>query len=756
MIQNKIIKLKKYLFLISIVFFVISFIHLIYIFIYNDSKMVPIKGWTVSEWLIWTFPSLNPLKPLSWNNEYMVHLLYRSLLIFDTKENKIAWDLATCDISNMLNIECYLKDNIYWSDWTAITSDDVIATYNLLKTTWVNKVISSLLEETKIEKNNNSITFINSKKDVNFLNIFLQPILPKETIDSLNEDVIFWNFPTEWQLYSWEFKISSVSSDLTIWITKVYFDVNEYHYNWNIWKLVINIFPNTNSMLQNKETINIFNDDGNIIWDSIPRLEAHKYTLPQYTSLFLNINKIKDLNLRNYILEKINTENLIKLLWEDKFKLVNNPYLDEAVINSEISEKNFEKIIANLWYIKKSKIIEKFLPKTINPTEETSKITDNTKPLEDIKTVETPKSYTWELIIEKFQSDSKYIKSPTYVDKYNFITKDNTLLEWTTDTNTQEVYINDFKLTTYKKWSKYFYYRLKESYGTLKAWVNSLKIYFVVNWKKEFKEEIIFIYYKDKNILKTETDKFIKKLYEAELASNEKVVETPKQEVAKPQKIETKKIDVEKLEKINNLDEKYYYNDSLEKYTLSLYFLSTEKELEDTAKFIQNSLLEIWIDIKLVPMSINDLREVISNKDKYDMILAWVNLWLFNYNIFPYFHSSQVKNWYNFSNIKKTSLDILLEDLKWWIKTPEETNKIKWKVLDILKKEQIVKTLYTPKINLLIDKNIKNILLPEILVSKSARKDLFNSLYIKEEKIINFNEKWIINFFNFILQKLNN
>jgi hypothetical protein len=44
MINEKIIKLKKYLFLISILFLVLSLTHLAYIFLYNDSKLVPIEG----------------------------------------------------------------------------------------------------------------------------------------------------------------------------------------------------------------------------------------------------------------------------------------------------------------------------------------------------------------------------------------------------------------------------------------------------------------------------------------------------------------------------------------------------------------------------------------------------------------------------------------------------------------------------------------------------------------------------------------
>ncbi len=732
MIYNKIIKLKKYLFLISVLFLVLSLTHLIYSFLYNDSKLVPIKWGTVSEWLIWSFPSLNPLKPLNWNNKYLVSLLYRSLLQYDSKENKIVSDLASCDIDNLKEIECYLKDNIYWSNWEQITVDDVISTYELIKQSWVNKISSSLLENTTIEKNNNTIIFKNNKSDVNFLNIFFQPILSKATIDTIWNDTIFWDFPTHWEIYSWNFIISNISSDSTLWITKIYLTKNKYNDIWNIEKLIIKLFPNTNSLLQNKEVVNIFNDSWNIIWDSIPRLQSHKYILPQFVWLFINIDNISNIDIRNHILNKINRNNLIQLLWENNFDPVLNPYLTDTDIDKWLENKNFEKIIDSIWYMKKSKIISNFLPSNKNYSEEVE------IKKEDIQIPDN-------LTIDKYQKDSKYIVSPSYVDKYNFITKDDILLEWIAWKWVDAVYINDYKLSNFKSNNAKFYYRLKQSYKTLTPWVNKYKIIFVENWKKTLKEEIFFIYNKDKDSLQKEETKFIKNLYLSDLEKKEKI------------KKATVKIEINKdqLEKLSNLDEKFYYNNDLEKYTLNLYYISTEKELEETALFIKNSLLEIWINVELFPMTISNLSKVLSDKKQYDMILTGINLGYFNYNIFPYFHSSQAKNWYNFSNIKKTSLDILLEDLKSENKNNDNINEIEWKINNIFKKEQILKTLYTPKINLLIDKNIKNVSIPERLANKDERRKIYNTMYIKEEKIIKFENKWFFDFIKYLINKLN-
>jgi hypothetical protein len=61
----------------------------------------------------------------------------------------------------------------------------------LLKETNINPIVASLLKETIITtKDDNTIVFSNprDKKDINFLNIFFQPILPKSTIDNMGKD----------------------------------------------------------------------------------------------------------------------------------------------------------------------------------------------------------------------------------------------------------------------------------------------------------------------------------------------------------------------------------------------------------------------------------------------------------------------------------------------------------------------------------------------------------------------------------------
>lgn len=732
MISQKLKKIKKYLFLISVAVFAVTLFHLIYVYLYDNAIIKPVKWWTVTEWLVWNFPSLNPIKNLSWNNQYVIWLLYRSLLRYDLEQWKIVWDIANCDISSLANIECYINETAKWSNWEKITAEDVYETYHLIRATNSNIILTSLLEDTIIEYKDDIIKFKNNKQDVNFLNVFFQPILAKSVIDNLSDESIFWNFPTTWWVYSWNFRISNVSSDTTIWVSKIVLEKNEHYNKWNISKVTLNIFPDVNSFLKNKDSINIFNDNDNIVWSSMPRLASYRYILPQYIWLFINQNKVQNSDLRTFILNKINNTNLVDLLWKENFVTVNNPYLTETEINKEPHTKNFESIMNSLWYKKKSQLINN-ITNTWATIEDSN--TDDKDILED------------DFSIDDFQKDSSIIIKPSYVEKYNFVTKDDILLEWKVDEWTQEVWINEYKLSWYKAWDKTFFYRLKTSYDSIKEWLNSYKIYFVINWEKVFKEEIFFMYYKNQNTLDEEKAKLEKTLYEEYKSTKVEVISN------RPW-ITLWEEEEKELEKLNKLDENIYYDKNWMPFTLKLYYSNTDKNIDTTANFILNSLKELWIEVELYPFELANVAKILSNKDEYDMILTWVNLWYFEFNIFPYFHSSQASAWYNFTNIKRTSLDLLLEELKSNIVHDEKVKELEEKVLDILKEEQVVKTLYTPKINLLVDKNLKVWKVYEKIPSKYLRSYILDSSYTKDEKEIDFANKSIFWFFSFIFKKL--
>ena len=720
---SKILKLKKYLFLISVIFLFFTFWSLLYNYLYSDSKTVAVKWWTLSEAIIWNFPHLNPLKQSSWNDKYIIWLLYRSLLIYDLEEGKIKSDIASCDINNLLYIECYLENNLKWSNWGDITTKDIVTTFKILKNSNINPIMKSILEETNINQGESKIIFSNTKKDINFLNVFFQPIMPESVTNKLWEEDLKWNFSHLDWIYSWKYVINSVNQDDSLWITKITLEKNNNYYKNDLFidKLIIKIFNDNSHFLKFKDSINLFNDKNNLIWDSMTRLKTNEYILPQYVWLFLNYNKLKNKNLRSFILNEINRNNLLKILWDDNFKKVINPYITDINIDENSNKsKNIESILKEIWYYKKSEL------KAIKEKSEEKIMSDEIK-------IEIEKNWG------NFNEKSKIVVLPNWIEKYNFVSKDNILLKWNVENDTEAVYINNYRLRWFSPWQSEFYYRLKESYNTINTWENEYEIYFEKNGNKKLIEKLVFFYDKDNQKLEKIENEFWEE--------RRKLLE----EISSLKEDEYSNKNREYMKKFNSLDDNLFYNEGLEKLTFNLIYINSEKNIEDTAMYIKRSLKEIWIEINIVPISIDQLSTVLS-EEEYDMILAWINLWYFDFNIFPYFHSSQAENGYNFSNFKKLSLDILLEELKWNKFSKTKTTELEKKVLDILKDEQIVKILYTPILRQLVDKNIKNYIIPKFIPEKSLRREALSKSYISEKKIINFENKWFIDFFKFLFK----
>lgn len=722
--KEKLFKLKKYIFFLSLFFLVLIGSHLAYLYLYDDAKKIPVEWWAVSEWIIWSFPNLNPLLANNDYNRFVVSLLYRSLISYNTRSGEIAWDLAKCNISELDYIECSLKDNLKWSNWTNISIEDIIATYNILKNTDINPQISSILQNVTIEEKNGSIVFKNKTKDVKFLNILFQPILSKQVLDNIWNKELFGNFGTENWIYSGPYVVDNRTQDENSWVEKLNLIKNS-NFSWDktyISKVSIRFFADNLELIKNKDKLNAFNDTDNIIWNSMPRLYENKYILSQYTSVFLNKERLTDIKLRNFIIDKIDRDSIVKVLWDSNYKAVKNPFLTNYSIDTEPKDKNIVSILKINWFYKKSELVENIL------SSENKKQTD-----EITKMVDTPTKYV--------SSTDKTIK------KYTFTSKRNILLKWiVNDDKVEAVYINENKLQSFKTWDKDFYYRLSTdaSYKTLKEWKNTYLVYFEKDWKKVLKETFTIFYNKDSKLLSKERDDFIKSMtntwtWTQVNANLSKELQT-------------------KIDKIKLLDDRYFYDKDLKKFQINLDYIWLQKENKIVASQIKNEMETYWILVNLREIwSIKLLNEKITNWNKdYDMILVWVNLWSFDFNLFDYFHSSQAKNAYNFSNVKRIDLDIALENLKSNIQNKTQADALKREVLDILKKEQIIKTIESPYIKYLVDKNIKNLKVPEKIPDTSYRFESFQDAYILENKEINWWGKSIIWFFENIINTFKN
>ncbi len=82
-------------------------------------------------------------------------------------------------------------------------------------------------------------------------------------------------------------------------------------------------------------------------------------------------------------------------------------------------------------------------------------------------------------------------------------------------------------------------------------------------------------------------------------------------------------------------------------------------------------------------MTVADIRKNLQDQNfAYDMIISGINLWLFHYNIAPYFHSGQVKEGFNLSRVRDPRLDSLVEKLteKLYYSTPDTLRTLQWNI----------------------------------------------------------------------------
>ena len=138
------------------------------------------------------------------------------------------------------------------------------------------------------------------------------------------------------------------------------------------------------------------------------------------------------------------------------------------------------------------------------------------------------------------------------------------------------------------------------------------------------------------------------------------------------------------------------------------------------------------------------------------MILLWIDLWMINYNVYPYFHSSQSKWGFNFSNLKNLNLDVLLEDLKNNVYTSEVTIQKEKQIIDLINDRKVFKAIYKKENKFLIDKNIKNFKFFNQVPSETSMIDSLLSAYVSEHKEIIFSKKNLSDFINFIKKAFKN
>ena len=721
-------KFKKYILILSIVIFFVTWSHLSYLYLIHDAEFEAIPWGTISEAIIGNFPHFNPLIPSNDHNAYINSLLFRSLLQYDFETWKFQSDIASCNLERLNKIECIIEDNVRWSNGQNITADDIIATFDIIRQTQVNPLYATFLEDITIAKNGNVMSFTTNVNDINILSLFLQPILPKNIIDTLNAESVEWKLSDVNGVFSGIFTVSNIILDEATWVSRITLKRNENYFQnpTYIEHLIINLFRDEVHLLQNRNnSFNIKYDKNHIIWSSIPRLRWHDFMVPQFSTLFYNTQNI-DTQLRRYLVSQIEREKIIKQLWENKVTPIYNPFFTERLIETPIDDTfSFTSYLASKGYYPKNELLRQ--------VDERTRITEESLLFAD---TETQNNQAPE------QANLSIVKSPT-TQKYNFVSSDNILIEWNVPAGVSAVYINDYRLQWFSQWDNVFFYRLLKNFDSIQDGENNYDIYFEIDNEKVLQES--FYYYLNED--ETELEKFKSNFFQESTS-------TTSWENNSVQINDLLDIQVTR-EEIEALDWQYFYNTEWQSFNLKIISVQADILLSETLQIIIDTFQELWVTVFVENLSLSDLTAWLRDSTvEYDIVLLWIDIWNFTANIFPYLHSSQVQNWYNLSRFSELGLDILVEELRSWAYLSTQRWDIEEKILNKLEENIILQTLYTNKHSLLLDRNIQKSDIPKKFRNTQARHIIFNDMFFNESKQINWENKSIIWGLRFIVSQL--
>ncbi len=310
------------------------------------------------------------------------------------------------------------------------------------------------------------------------------------------------------------------------------------------------------------------------------------------------------------------------------------------------------------------------------------------------------------------------------------------LLRWKVPDTVTEVLINGYSLKEFIANNGDFSYRVSLENGTLKEWKNTYLL--EGKWPEVPVSEIFTIYYSpDKNTL-TWYQNEVDKEYIARQNTPALIAEREA----------TKK---ELREKAVLLDDRYYYNEKNEPFTIKVAYVNGVQSTESYAKNIEEILKNLSLKTELMSLETKQIDQIIqTGKRPYDILVIGVEAGTTVSDIGKVF---RVGKWINFANIESKTLESLFEDLR--VATDEKSiYEIESKILDIMRQESFFLPLSSPIHRFYIDRNLKGIRQIPMISGKDDLYDVMEHMSIKDTYILNLEGKWPLKFIQWLFGQL--
>lgn len=322
---------------IFLVIFVLSIFNVVFDGGDNISEDTSAKG-IYTEGVLGTVRALNPVyADLNEAERDISRLVFSGLLKYDPKTRTFISDLADLNLSDdQLTYTFVIKKGVKWHDGTELTIDDIFFTYHdvVQHEEFSNLVLKSNFDGVEIKQIDAvTIQFVLSQPNSFFVSNFTTGILPKHILGAVPVGEMLQNEFSKKPVGTGPYKLDEAVKDLSDDRTEVTLTLfNEYYgAKPSIGYFRIYSFPNAVSLVNEKGALNgivkVSGQDAKIFKDD-KRFETQSYTLPQYTAIFMNMDKplLKARGVRLALIKSIDKKEILNLL-PDK-ELVDNPLLE--------------------------------------------------------------------------------------------------------------------------------------------------------------------------------------------------------------------------------------------------------------------------------------------------------------------------------------------------------------------------------------------------------------------------------------------
>lgn len=376
-------KKEKILFFAFLFFGLSSFIFLINGFYLKNTDIVPAKGGSYTEGVIGAPRFINPVYAQADDvNRDLTELIYSGLMKYNEK-GEIVTDLAK--EYNVLEdgaiFEFYLKENLFWSDGTPLTADDVIFTIKTIQNPSLKSSIRASWLGVNLEKISDlGIRFELRNPSAVFLENCTLKIMPKHIWEGISDQ----NFPLS--IYnlkpigSGPYKTKEIIQDKEGNIKSLELTPNPYYHenSPNIQNITFLFFNNEDELISafNSKKIDGFSLISLEKYQELKKesfFSTYCFLMPRYFAVFFNPEKSKlleDKNIRLALNYGTDKEEIINQVIYGRGEKVESPILpnvygfNEPSIFYDFNPEKAKQILDEAGFIEKENgLREKFIEK---------------------------------------------------------------------------------------------------------------------------------------------------------------------------------------------------------------------------------------------------------------------------------------------------------------------------------------------------------------------------------------------------------